>query len=280
MNAERVVGAVAEVDVARLDLRAVRESWAAVRAEYGFTPFGPPPSLLGPPSSNVKLGKASPVPIYGLTLAPAESAGLGVTVCPWASRGPGGRAALCTVGEGARGSWDVVRAGRSARTAFLLADPVGFLGLLDLELERLGARHRRGFAVRLNVGSDVRWERVAPWLFGRHGRGFGGRAIFYDYSKAPMAARSTAAGMGYDLTYSARRASAAEDRRLCSVLDAGGRVAIVFAGERPTSWEGWPVIDGERTDARWADPAGVVVGLRAKGAAIGAPVGVGFVRRQ
>ena len=43
----------------------------------------------------------------------------------------------------------------------------------------------------------------------------------------------------------------------------------------PTSWKGLPVLDGDEYDDRRRDPVGVVVGLRAKGRAIGT---VGFVR--
>ncbi len=40
-------------------------------------------------------------------------------------------------------------------------------------------------------------------------------------------------------------------------------------------WKGLPVVDGDEYDDRRRDPVGVVVGLRAKGRAIGT---VGFVR--
>jgi len=36
-------------------------------------------------------------------------------------------------------------------------------------------------------------------------------------------------------------------------------------GDLPKSFNGYEVIDGDASDARWADPFGVVVGLRAKG---------------
>ena len=45
----------------------------------------------------------------------------------------------------------------------------------------------------------------------------------------------------------------------------------------PTSHLGLTVIDGDKTDTRYDDSRGVVVGLRAKGKAAQLPVG-GFVR--
>jgi hypothetical protein len=41
----------------------------------------------------------------------------------------------------------------------------------------------------------------------------------------------------------------------------------VFWPTLPSTWLGFPVIDGDRHDARFLDPAGVIVGLRAKGLA-------------
>ncbi len=48
------------------------------------------------------------------------------------------------------------------------------------------------------------------------------------------------------------------------VLAAGGNVAVVFA-DRPATWNGYPVIDGDQHDLRHLDPKGVVVGLSPKG---------------
>ena len=44
--------------------------------------------------------------------------------------------------------------------------------------------------------------------------------------------------------------------------------AVVFSGELPATWRGYPVIDGDEHDARFTDAgAGVIIGLRAKGKA-------------
>jgi hypothetical protein len=42
-------------------------------------------------------------------------------------------------------------------------------------------------------------------------------------------------------------------------------VAIVFAGDKPETWNGYRVIDGDEHDLRHLDPKGVVVGLSPKG---------------
>jgi hypothetical protein len=41
-------------------------------------------------------------------------------------------------------------------------------------------------------------------------------------------------------------------------------VAAVFK-DVPDTWQGFPVINGDESDLRFLDPAGVVVGLKAKG---------------
>jgi hypothetical protein len=39
----------------------------------------------------------------------------------------------------------------------------------------------------------------------------------------------------------------------------------VFKNDLPETWKGFKVIDGDKTDERFLDEKGVVVGLKAKG---------------
>ena len=66
----------------------------------------------------------------------------------------------------------------------------------------------------------------------------------------------------YHLTFSvdANRSDKAID-----VLKRGGNVAAVFWPELPETWWGFPVINGDTHDARFLDPAGIIIGLLAKG---------------
>jgi hypothetical protein len=50
------------------------------------------------------------------------------------------------------------------------------------------------------------------------------------------------------------------------ILNKGGNVAAVFRVVPPFSFS-VPVVDGDLSDLRFLDPAGVVVGLKAKGKA-------------
>jgi hypothetical protein len=48
---------------------------------------------------------------------------------------------------------------------------------------------------------------------------------------------------------------------MARILDKGGNVAVVFRGELPTSYLGFPVVNGDVNDLRFLDPKGVIVGL-------------------
>ena len=79
----------------------------------------------------------------------------------------------------------------------------------------------------------------------------------------------------YHLTFSR---SECNEAQCLEVMARGGNVAAVFAAP-PAQWNGRPVIDGDKSDLRFLDPRGVVVGLTAKGA-LGKRDTSGFVIRD
>lgn len=138
--------------------------------------------------------------------------------------------------------------------------------------------------VRLNVLSDLPWERLLPDLFDRYpGRLVQGRAMaFYDYTAVP----GRVTPPNYDLTFS-YKGSGANKRECAEEIQRGRRVAAVFLlpGKKadrpkmplPKVWRGpggieLPVVDGDKDDFRPLDntPLGamrgqpVYVGLRYK----------------
>lgn len=246
-----VAAGLTEDAVMSVDLTTARLEFAAIRARYGFV--NAPTPLLTPPDGNVKLEKSSAdAVIYGLSLAPAGLAG--VQVCRY--RTPECEAG-CVAFSGKGDLPDVIRA-RQAKTVFLAQRPASFLRILVDELTRAERRFGARLAVRLNTFSDLPWERIAPWLFDR----FSG-VTFYDYTK--WTGRTMPSN--YDLTFSVSDRTA--DADAVARCEVGGRVAVVFSTKRsaplPATWNGVPVVDGDKSDARFLDPAGVVVGLRAKG---------------
>lgn len=159
---------------------------------------------------------------------------------------------------------------RDKRTAAYRAEPTYFLAKLRAELAALAidAKRRRVVpAARLNGTSDLAWERLHPELFGDFGS-----IQFYDYTKSAermqQFLRRDRWPANYHLTFSADATTDPEGNRSREFLSKGVNVAIPFASQLPRSWWGVGVLDGDRHDARFLDPAGQVVGLRAKGAAI------------
>jgi len=225
--------------------------WKAFRAERGHKPNAVP--LLTPPSGNAKLSK-SQIATYGLSLSPADEAGLpGANLCPFAGDCKSG--CLANTGRAAMHSSQYAR---QTRTMFAWLYPGSFLALLRRELLDAADKHD-GIAVRLNVFSDVQWERV-PLIREYIDIDMGIR--FYDYTKFSPSVRPSM--LGYDLTRSASEKT--DWGTLLAWLESGERVAMVFR-ETPATYRGVRVVDGDLSDERFLDPRPALVGLRAKGRA-------------
>ena len=214
---------------------------------------------------NPKLAKSNaadtPYRTWGVTFAPAMQSGH--QMCSSAS--PGCRA-VCLHEQGHARVFPSIRVSRIAKTVAFMQQRKAFFSMLRAELAaavRLG--ERKGFtpAVRLNVLSDLHWERIAPWLFTEFPT-----VQFYDYTKHHERMLRWCEGKlprNYHLTFSRSETNHEDCLR---VLAAGGNVAVVFSSKRqPVIWEGHTVVNGDETDLRFADPRGVVVGLYAKGTA-------------
>ncbi len=228
-----------------------------------------PPRLT---SDNYKLAKevaGEAIEITGIALLPHSMSGVGKTLCAFSV--PSCRATCLAIGAG----WNAARPDattkpRLARSIALGREPVAFLAALLAEVRPWTERCReRGItpALRLNVYSDIPWEVVAPEVVAE----LAGMVRLYDYTKIP-GRRVDAARHGYDLTLSYAGPQGADHAR--RELAAGGRVAVVFAtpgrpdsgwhAPLPSSLDGYPVIDGDRHDARFLEPGGAIVGLRFK----------------
>ncbi len=158
---------------------------------------------------------------------------------------------------------------RDKRTAFYVEHQEAFLERLKAEIHLLKAdAYLQGLrpAVRLNGSSDLAWERRHPELF----RQFSD-VQFYDYTKlAPRILQSLGerkASFEWPANYRLTLSASPSDALNGHVLSLGGTVATVFWPRMPKSWLGATVVDGDKHDARFLDPAGTVVGLRAKGIA-------------
>jgi hypothetical protein len=221
--------------------------------------------LLGPGDTNPKLRRSNaagtPYQTWGLALAPAKESGF--QLC--SSSSPACRAG-CLYRQGHARLDAAIVACRLAKAVAWKRHREWFAAVL---LHELGVIERRadaeGFevAVRMNLTSDVLWERELPEVFERFPS-----FQMYDYSKhVPRMTRFLGGDLppNYHLTFSR---SEDNDTACRAVLAAGGNVAVVFRGREFSARHfGFPVIDGDETDLRFLDPAGVVVALSAKGTA-------------
>lgn len=237
-----------------------------MKSTYGFT------SLLTPDGYNpkTKKGRARGYSSAILHLAPASLSGH--NVCRWAT--PGCRAGcLNTAGRGGivkhGESTNAVQEARIKRTAWFFRARYAFLGQL---LGEISTHVRRATAkglipvVRLNGTSDIPWESVKT-VTGDTVLELFPTIQFYDYTKSVARVLAYARGempANYHLTFSRSELNDADVR---TVLSYGGNVAAVFSKALPAHWAGAAVVNGDADDLRFLDPAGVVVGLKAKGRA-------------
>lgn len=231
----------------RVSVSEARKTWGSFRADHGWA--GQPTPLLTSPSGNAKLEKGGQ---WGLSLAPHRISGY--NTCPYST--PGCRA-VCLHESGRAIYFPKILRGRVTKTKFLFEHTVEFATLLDHEVRKIP----KGSGLRLNVFSDLPWERIYPEVFtyGLH---------VYDYTKWPPGKRDIPAG--YDITYSASERWTDQD--IVDAIAEERAVSVVVRLARgkpvPDKYLGIPVIDGDKQDARYADVPGSLVMLRAKGKAV------------
>lgn len=229
-------------------LKEAKTVWADVRHNEGLSRLAPP--LLTPPAGNTKLAKTQQ---WGLSLIPHRLGGVG-NVCKYSTKGCRD-VCLNTAG---RGAMDKIQVARLARTVFLARHPTEFGTILRTEILDLPPNS----ALRLNVFSDLPWETIWPDVFTLRPD-----IQFYDYTKWPVGSRQVPSN--YHLTYSASELW--HDSDVVDTVNNNHNVTVVLDLPKsepiPVKWRGLDVVDGDKSDARWLDPKGVVVALRAKGKA-------------
>ena len=187
----------------------------------------------------------------------------GKNVCPGASAGC---AAACLNTAG-RGAMNVVQAARLKKTQRFFQDRQQFLWDLVNEISALRRKAKaKGMkaAVRLNGTSDLPYERYKIRDTGKNIMELFPDVQFYDYTKLENRIVGQQLPANYHLTFSRAEDN---DHKLAAVLEHTS-AAVVFSGELPETWRGYPVIDGDEHDARFTDAgAGVIIGLTAKGKA-------------
>ena len=232
--------------------------------------------LLSTGNPKVLKGMAQGYNTYILHLAPASLSGY--NTCPKATEGCKA-ACLNTAGRGGmfkRGeTTNTIQQARIRKTKYFYENRSAFMVDLvaDIELAiKQSARLDLVPVFRLNGTSDLSWEKYSVV---RRGVEYSNifmafpEVQFYDYTKHPSRKLDGKTAGNYDLTYSfsALTPKTISIKGLSNT--ANQRTAVVFLNRSdiPSEFRGWPVVDGDDTDVRHIEPAGVVVALYAKGKA-------------
>ena len=211
--------------------------------------------LLDTSTSNTKVRKteklADAVRIASLSLMPDP------IIC--AQSGAAGCFNLCLKTSG-RGRFDNVAQGRQRKADYWHDDRAGFLDQLTAELrnfEALCTRTDVRPVVRLNVLSDIQWERHGiPQAFPK--------ISFYDYTKQAHRIGKTPDNYRLMFSYSGAAKYQPQVKR---ALKTDAPISVVFT-DIPTDpnyrFLGRPVIDGDRSDLINLEAGPVIIGLKYK----------------
>lgn len=210
-------------------------------------------------------------------LAPSDASGV-ANLCTSASK-QCRKACLFTAG---RGRMSPIQEARINKTKFLVNDEEKFLRQLWKETEaheKRCAKKNLFAAERLNGTSDWRWEDCL--LDDQNIFEAFPNVQFYDYTKHIDRAVKFANGLypkNYHLTFS--RSETTSDETVRDLLKRGVNVAVVYWKELPAEdFGGFRVVNGDKNDARFRDPLGVVVGLKYKPTTADNPEEMDFIRK-
>jgi hypothetical protein len=224
--------------------------------------------------NNSKLNKEKSIYTIGLMLSPAKSSGF--NVCPYS-----GECEKACIGLYAGfNRLKTVQDKHIETTRKFFNDPKTFLNIMlfdILKAERYAEKQGKKLAVRLNVFSDIAWEKM-KFVCGRNlfeiladnGR----KTILYDYTKNPNRFYLNSTHSNYHITASYSEKWALNQTETWGLFKKGINIAIPFIGSIPKRHTmhfqnsgkiNMPVLDGDKSDYRPNDPKGIFIGLKAKG---------------
>lgn len=174
-----------------------------------------------------------------------------------------GRAGIIKKGE----TTNTIQAARLRKAQWFYSDRDGFMRQLMQDIAKFQTYcNKSGIqpVVRLNGTTDIRWENIK--LDGYTIFELFPRVQFYDYTK--ISNRKVSHIDNYHLTWSYSGANAEYAAKLDAALAQGMSVAVVFRDVyTKDTWQGVPVVDGDKDDLRFTDPKSHIVKLYAKGKA-------------
>jgi len=186
----------------------------------------------------------------------------GLSLMPSAILCPSSKAAQCfddcLKESGLAQVYKSVNISRQKKTDLYMNDRKAFLTQLRRELtnlEKYAVKHNKRAIVRLNVLSDIAWEKHnIPQDFPN--------ISFYDYTKRANRLDNTPENYKLMFSYSA----APKYRKQVDIaLTTDAPITVVFRGGLPVEYMGRAVVDGDKSDIDNLEAKGKIVGLRVKG---------------
>jgi len=223
--------------------------------------YKPVKNLLSKGSTNSKTAKNN-IETYILYLSPEKQNSKGVNLCPKASKGC---AAACLYTAG-RGKFTNVKASRINKSEYYISDKKTFINQLSKELVKIAAKsikQNKKIAIRLNGTSDqdfialIKKYNNLDLLNSDQFKNL----VFYDYT-AILGKIKKYINTNYKLTLSRKEDNESD---ILQALKLGGNVAAVFRDELPTTYKGFEVVDGDKSDLEMIYNKNVILGLKAKG---------------
>jgi len=223
--------------------------------------YKPVKNLLSKGSTNSKTAKNN-IETYILYLSPEKQNSKGVNLCPKASKGC---AAACLYTAG-RGKFTNVKASRINKSEYYISDKKTFINQLSKELVKIAAKaikQDKKIAIRLNGTSDqdfisiIKKYNNLDLLNDKQFKNL----VFYDYT-AILGKIKKYINTSYSLTLSRKEDNESD---ILQALQLGGNVAAVFRDDLPTTYKGFEVVDGDKSDLEMIYNKNVILGLKAKG---------------
>jgi hypothetical protein len=223
-------------------------------------------SILTDGKSNTKTAKNSTKSYY-LSLQPTDLNSKGENLCKFSTK----ECRTACLQFAGRQSFDNVVQSRSKKTEFFVQHRKEFLEKLWNELFKLN-QSKDKIAVRLNLLSDVDWDKELSTL----GKGMGLESFpniqFYDYTKDHFKALGNKVkNYHFTLSFSGHNWKQCE----LALKNKVANVTVVFKNVVPLQYNGFTVINGDQSDERFLDPRGVIVGLKYK-----TPKGVKYAKSK
>jgi hypothetical protein len=222
--------------------------------------------LLSKGDSNAKTAK-NELKTFIMYMAPFTANSFGINLCPQATQGC---ALVCLATSGRMGMGTATMA-RQRKADFYISDRNAFCELLWKELSAINKTAvKKGYkvAIRLNGTTDLDFfailkNRIGKDLFSLS------NLVFYDYTKIlgkVVKYQNEIKSGKYVLTFSRSENNWENCEK---ALNMGVNVAVVFGSDnlKPNTFNGFPVLDGDKTDIEMLKVSGFVLALRAKGKA-------------